>query len=169
MVASSHCSNMVFCVALRRESIMALCSPSVMESARAALLELWSLLVAFHHTNKCCQFGATPLGGIASWGRCQLGFANWALPVRHCQLGALPVGGIASWGHCQWALPIGLCQTGVAQLALPVRRCHLGLCQSGFASQALPAGLCQLRAWPVRGIASRGHCQSSWAEHECRA
>lgn len=33
MVASSHCSNMVFWVAPRRESIMALCSPSVMESA----------------------------------------------------------------------------------------------------------------------------------------
>ena len=32
MVAPSHCSNMVFCVALRRESIMALCSPAVKES-----------------------------------------------------------------------------------------------------------------------------------------
>jgi len=83
MVASSHCSNMVFCVALRRESIIARCSPSVMESARAALLELLSLLVTFHHTDKHCQQGvahrALPVGG------CQPGFASQALPVRLCQ------------------------------------------------------------------------------------
>ncbi len=154
MVASSHCSNMVFCVALRRESIMALCSPSVMESARAALLELWSLLVAFHHTNKCCQFGATPLGGIASWGRCQLGFANWALPVRHCQLGALPVGhrqlGPLPMGFANWALPNRRCPAGFASQALPLGAVPIGLCQSGIASWALS----------VEGMASQGHCQS---------
>lgn len=33
MVAPSHCPNIVFCVALRRESIMARCSPAVKESA----------------------------------------------------------------------------------------------------------------------------------------
>ena len=32
MVASSHCSNMVFWVAPRKESIIARCSPSVIES-----------------------------------------------------------------------------------------------------------------------------------------
>ena len=140
MVASSHCSNMVFCVALRRESIMALCSPSVMESARAALLELWSLLVAFHHTNKHCQLGqrhlgALPVGGVANWalpiGLCQSGIASWG----HCQLGASPVGAIAN-GLCQLAfakqaLPSWLCQSGVAtwgraNWALPVRHSQLG-------------------------------------------
>ena len=40
---------------------MALCSPSVMESARAALVEVRSLLVAFHHTDKRWQ------SGIATW------------------------------------------------------------------------------------------------------
>lgn len=39
MVAPSHCSNMVFWVALRRECIMARCSPAVKESAR-----IWTLL-----------------------------------------------------------------------------------------------------------------------------
>ena len=44
-----------------------------------------------------------PVGGSASWGKCQLGevpvggSATWG----KCQLGEVPVGGGASWGKCQ--------------------------------------------------------------------
>ena len=44
-----------------------------------------------------------PVGGSASWGKCQLGevplggSASWG----KCQLGDVPVGGSASWGKCQ--------------------------------------------------------------------